>query len=129
MHFNRQRVFRSLLTGIVFLASTAAGLFIGSRFFFSSSSSKKPAEIKLATPSRPFLQTKAELCINYGQPAAGRAQILKEAQGLLFQSGKATINAELRGDECHYIRYALPQPWSGETFVARQACYWTSSRT
>ena len=106
MHFNRQRVFRSLLIGTVFLASAAAGLFIGSRFF-SSSRSKKPAEIELAAPSRPFLQTKVELCINYGQPAAGRAQILKQAQGLLFQSGKATINAELRGDECHYIRYEI----------------------
>ena len=47
MHFNRQRVFPSLLIGAVFLASAAAGLFIGSRFF-SSSRSQKPAEIKLA---------------------------------------------------------------------------------
>ena len=126
MHFNRQRVFRSLLTGTVFLASAAAGLLIGSRFF-SSSRSKKPAEIELAAPSRPFLQTKVELCINYGQPAAGRAQILKQAQGLLFQSGKATINAELRGDECHYIRYALPQPWSGEQIkeaLLQNGCSW-----
>jgi hypothetical protein len=113
MHFNRQRVFRCLLMGTVFLASATVGLFIGSRFS-SSSRAKKPAEIELADPSRPFLQTKAELCTNYGQPAAGRAQILKQAQGLLFRSGKATVNAELRGDECHYIRYALPQPWSGE---------------
>ena len=126
MQFNRQRVFRSLLIGAMFLASAVVGLVLGSRFF-GSRLSGKPAEIEPAALSRPFLQTKAELCANYGKPAAFKAQKLKEAQGLSFQSGTTNISAEFLGDDCHYIRYAMPQPWSGEQIkkiLLQNGCSW-----
>lgn len=95
--------------------------------FWNTSCSKQPAEIEIPAPSRPFLQTKAELCANYGHPAAIKAQKLRQAQGLAFQSGNMTIVAEFLGDECHYIRYAMPQPWSGEQikkFLYQNGCRW-----
>ncbi len=75
-----------------------------------------------ATPTRQFLQTRAEMFEKYGAPVrTSTTGSFSPCEHLTFRSDTLTIDADFSGEHCHHIRYVLPNYWTKEQLAAALA--------
>lgn len=77
---------------------------------------------KSAKPSRQFLQTRSEMLQKYGTSVrTSFTGSFAPCERLSFRSDTLSIDADFSGEQCHYIRYTLPNWWTDEQIAAALA--------